>query len=288
MSQSSVPALFIKRVGETASNMSLMLTAVRRRFVVRFTGGCGYMSQEDAQGLYHLFVRAFDGYEGAILFGGTRMRRRDDPTIIVPGITEIPPLIRHANPGVVLLGVVPKTTDLRLDVNQGMIVEDKEENEYFTIINPDLTAALIIQQSVDEGVDWGAELKECEQIIANLLRFASPLDDPWRQLLVSYNGGKYTWMEIENWVDLKWPVLLVRGSGRKTDEFIEKFADDVGFQKAHPNVLVATKDTASIRRMLVKAGALKGDHLGGAHEQRITLQGDGAGRQGTSCRHERD
>jgi hypothetical protein len=30
-------------------------------------------------------------FAGFCLFGGTRMVRKDDPTVIVPGVTEVPP-----------------------------------------------------------------------------------------------------------------------------------------------------------------------------------------------------
>lgn len=249
---SIVPSLYIKRVGETSTKAELRLTTAAHRFVVRFTGGCGYMSAEDAQGLYALFQEAFQGFAGAILYGGTRMVDRNDPSIVVPGITEIPPLIWQDNPTASILGVVPRSGDLQIS-DLGMIVSDEPSSDYITIIHPHQSQCLVVQQSADKGADWTAEFKECLRITNDLRSYVD-----WNSLLISYNGGGVTEQEILATAEKGWPVLLINGSGRKSEEY----ANNEEFLQNYPNVLVAEKSAESIRSALVRTGALQLTGLG--------------------------
>lgn len=241
-SLSNCPSLYIQGQNEQSSVIALKLTRARQRFVVRFTGGCGYMSVDDANGLYDLFARAFNGFSGAILFGGTRMVNREDFDSFLPSITEIPALIKKNNPAAVILGVVPKTSEVKLS-EAGMIVSNESENDYITIVHPDQDMCLIVQKSVDNTVSWEAEYKECLSIIKSLKDFAG-----WDSLLISYNGGLVTEKEILETAELGWPVLLINDSGRIT----EKYANDKIFLKRYPNVFVAEKHSASIQKKLQK------------------------------------
>ncbi len=217
------------------------------KMLVRFTGGCGRMSEEDAEGLCDMFTEAFDGFAGGIIFGGTRILKRDNVRKIVPGITEIPPIIRRKCPRSVILGIIPKSNDLRIS-EHGLIVSNEEENDFFTIIHPEQDQCLVVQQSVDQGVDWEAEFKECIRITEDLKNFAG-----FQSLLVSYNGGGVTEKEILATAELGWPVLLINGSGRKTEEY----ANNHWFLKKYPNVVVAEKNAASIRKELISLGVIK-------------------------------
>lgn len=244
---SIVPSLYVKREGESTTKAELRLTSARERFVVRFTGGCGFMSKADAQGLYDLFKESFEGFAGALLFGGTRMLEKQDTSIVVPGITEIPPVIWKDNPESSILGIIPKSQDLRIS-QLGMVIHDEEGATYTTIVHPDQAQCLVVQQSADEGVDWEAEFKECLRIINDLRSFAQ-----WESLLVSYNGGGVTEKEILATASRGWPVLLINGSGRIS----EQYANDKAFLKKYPLVHVAEKSVDSIRGALLKIGALK-------------------------------
>ena len=246
LSSNIVPSLFMQTRGEDSLKIALQLTQAERKFVVRFTGGCGYMSPKDTQGLYDLFIEAFLGYEGAILFGGTRMLKRDDLSVIVPGITEVPVHVRRNCPGSKILGVVPKTQDLRL-TNFGMVVADGGDDDYLTIIHPNQEMCLIVQQSVDEGVSWEAEYQECIKITQNLRAYAG-----FNSLLVSYNGGGVTEKEILDTAKLGWPVLLIDGSGRKSEEYTR----NKKFLMRYRNVLVAQKNSESIREKLTEIGVI--------------------------------
>lgn len=241
-----VPSLFVQNKGEDATKVSLMLTKAAAKTVVRLTGGCGYMSAEDADGLNELFRRAFAGFEGALIFGGTRMLRRQGPEVIVPGITEVAPLIGADNPGAVIFGIVPRSENLGLrDV--GMVVADSADNDYYTIIHPDQDVVLVVQQSVDQGVSWEAEYEVAMQVTANLRSFAN-----WSSLLVVYNGGSVTEKEVRATAAQGWPVLLIKGSGRKADEL----AQDVVFLRANPTVSVCANDPVGLRQALVSLGVV--------------------------------
>jgi len=241
------PSLYVKNKDEQSTKLMLALTRAKRRVVVRFTGGCGYMSEEDAKGLYDLFVESFADFSGAILFGGTRMLKKNDNKTIVPGITEIPPLIRKKCPLSTILGVVPKINEFKLSDSGLIVYEESEESDYFTIINPDQDLCLLVQNSVDEGSPWEVEYKECMEIIDSLRTFAG-----WDSLLISYNGGAITEKEILDTNNLGWPILLIKGGGRKTDQY----ANDLEFLKNNSNVFVASKEVGSIRHQLCNLGVI--------------------------------
>lgn len=229
--QKRVPTLFIQNAGEDSTKIALTLTRARRKFAVRLTGGCGLMSAEDAEGLNALFVDAFEGFDGAFLFGGTRMLNRNDPRIIVPGITEVGVAIRAHCPNACFLGVVPRTCDLRLS-EHGMVVADDLADPYFTIVHPDQDACVVVQEGVDKEATWDTEYQECFRIIDNLRTYAA-----WESVHVSYNGGGVTNREIRAAAASQLPVLLIAGSGRTTDAL----AEDESFLASHPTVRVADK-----------------------------------------------
>jgi len=243
MSATIIPSLYVKRLGEQTTKLALRLTTARHHCVVRFTGGCGHMDPEDAKGMYELFLTAFNGFAGAMLFGGTRMLRGKE---IVPGITEVPPMIKEKNPGCILLGVVPKMQDLRI-VEQGIYLSGNW-NDIMTIIHPYQDQCLVIQKNPDAGVSWEVEYEECMHITNDLREIAN-----WRSLLVSYNGGSVSEKEILATAAAGWPVLLVEGSGRKTDEY----ARNKTFLAEYPNVLVAQRDASDLRSKLFLTGALE-------------------------------
>jgi hypothetical protein len=244
----SAPSLFIQSKGEDSTVVGLRLTNAPERMIVRFTGGCGCMTAEYAEGLYDLFVSAFKGFRGGMLFGGTRMIKRDNPSEIVPGITEIPPLIRQDNPESVILGVIPNSEDLKF-APEGLIVSAEKGNDFITIAHPNQDTCLLLQESVDRKVSWESEFEECLRITENLRSFAH-----WGSLLISYNGGGVTEKEIVATAQRGWPVLLIRGSGRITDVY----AADQNFLQQFPNVSVADANVASLRSQLVRFGVLRG------------------------------
>ena len=193
------------------------------------------MSASDADGLYNLFAEALNGFDGGILVGGTRMIAKEGGEIL-PSVTEIPMKVRVASPKVVILGVVPKTSELQLVPGLGMVVSGESGASYTSIIHPCQDVCLLVQQSVDAGVEWEAEYRVCLDIIQSLREFAN-----WQSALISYNGGSVTKKEILETAERGWPVVLIRGSGRVTDEL----AGDEIFLQNHPNVFVSEKTSES-------------------------------------------
>ena len=245
-----VPALYIKNQGEESLKVALSLTRAPQSVVVRITGGCGYMSAEDAANLMELYAGAFFGFRGALLFGGSRMLKRTDPSIIVPGITEVGPRIKLACPDSYVLGIIPRSCDFGYSP-YGLVVADNPEDEYFTVVHPDQDAVLLVQQSVDQGVCWEAEYLEAMEITRILRQYAG-----WRSLLVSYNGGGVTEKEVLATAQAGWPVLLIRGSGRKTDSLAEQLERDFQFRLEHPSIRVCDRSVDSFRAALQDLGVV--------------------------------
>jgi len=195
---------------------------IQRHFVMRLTGGCGLMTPEDAVGLGNL-QEALSGksptesgdaqhprFQGFCLFGGTRMIRKDDPSVIVPGITEVPPAISAFCPDAAMLGVVAKVGHMRYTPH-GLVVHGEGSSDYVTIVHPTQTSTVVLQPSADSLASWDDEAKECINI-CDALRHLQ-----WQSLLTVYNGGGVTEREIKRWamlgkIDPFWRVLLIKGS----------------------------------------------------------------------------
>lgn len=240
-----IPSLVIKNKGDSVTDMMLRLTRAKRRVVIRLTGGCGKMSAEDADGLYALYRDALAGFDGAMLFGGTRMLLRDDPSVVVPGITEIPWFCRDVCPDMITLGVIPRTSLIGL-CDYGMLINDEPDTPYITIAHPRQHLGLIVQLSADKPEVWDAEWQECVRM-TELLRESAG----WTSVLICYNGGSVTERELVATATRGWPVILVDGSGRKTEEY----ARNEAFLAEHPNVRVCDRDARSLRDLLIFFGA---------------------------------
>ena len=262
-----------------------MLTKAPRKCVVRLTGGCGKMSATDADGLYELFTQGMSGFDGALVFGGTRMVLREDHSVIVPGITEIPSRLRQFCPNMVVLGIIPKTEDLKLDSKLGLIVSSEEGQPFVTAVHPEQDIVLVVQASVDTTYDDGAA-DETKKTLKNMSRSSdpetmelfTPITEKWdmeykeclritqdlrdygdfKSVLVSYNGGSVTEREILETAKRGWPIVLIRGSGRKTDEY----AANADFLATYRNnVAVADKDPLDLRLKLSDFGAMPRQRL---------------------------
>mgnify|MGYP002715420844 FL=1 len=203
------------------------------------------MSAADSRGMQRLLVEAFRGFEGALLFGGTRMLDRVTGAV-VPGITEAAPPIRLANPDSVALGVVPRTGAMAIGPD-GLVVTDDPCDSYRTIIHPDQDLCLLVQEGVDSESSWDAEWQECLRITDDLRTMAG-----WASLLVAYNGGGVTEREILAVAAAGWPVLLLAESGRTAS----RLAADRDFLASHPSVRTAGSDLCSLRRALAGLGVV--------------------------------
>ena len=220
-----IPRLYCKTKGEITTQVTLSLSASEHKSIIRLTGGCGKMSSEDGENLINTFVDAFAGYRGSLLFGGTRMIDKMDDSIVM-GITEVAPAIKKKNPHVCLGGVIPKSDMLQIS-DKGLIVSNNDNEPYFTICHPNQDLVLLVQLRVDPPhkremalIDsqlassiWDLEVYECFQMVNDLHENVN-----YKPLLISYNGGNVTRKEIMIWSKSSLPVLLIKGSGRVTDE----------------------------------------------------------------------
>lgn len=251
------PSLYVQNEKEDLSTKAaLALTKARDRFVIRITGGCGNMDGADTEGMLDMYATAFGShYGGAVLFGGTQMRYIDDFERIFPGITEVGPIIRKQCPDARVLGVVPKTGDLSVCA-RGVVVTT--EPPLVTIVHPEQDVCIIVQTSVDDVAPWDAERLLCQRIVDYLQRYAG-----FKSLLISYNGGGVTGREVGAWVLRRWPVMLMKGSGRITDEMIDEYHEYDGPESlaGPPNVMVVPCTPAAMREGLIEAGALDKKHL---------------------------
>jgi hypothetical protein len=260
----NAPSLFIQ-TGEDKSQLFGMNFArnIQRHFVMRLTGGCGLMTPEDAVGLANLQEALSGGkpaengdvqhprFAGFCLFGGTRMIRKDDPSVIVPGITEVPPAISAQCPDAAMLGVIAKVGHM-LYTPHGVVVHGEGSSDYATIVHPTQTSTVVLQPSADSLASWDDEAKECINICDALRNLQ------WQSLLTVYNGGGVTEREILRWaklgkIDPFWRVLLIKGSGRKADEY----ANDQEFLDEHPTVHVCNNTVEDMRSKLLELGAIR-------------------------------
>lgn len=143
------PPFYVKMAGEQTTDIELGLTRARQKAIVRFTGGCGNMEPKFGEGMIELLAESFNGFSGAMLFGGTRMLRISNPHIIIPGITEAPPMIWRQNHGSTILGVVAKTEILHIS-NYGVVVNEEPERDMVTIMHPEQDKCLIVQHSAEK------------------------------------------------------------------------------------------------------------------------------------------
>ncbi len=225
-----------------------MLGLVPKRIAVRITGGCADMSAEDAQGVQELFGKAFEGFRGLLLIGGTRMIKNMNLTDVLFGITEIGPAIRRANPECQVLGVVPRCKDFLFCPDlPALVVRQEWDGELTTIVHPDQDIVIAAATALTKEEIWDDEVACCRYVTDTLVTYGG-----WESLLVAYNGGGTTEREIRSTASRGWPVLLIKGSGRVCD----KLAADSQFLTENPTVHVCERTPAGMREALQHLSAL--------------------------------
>lgn len=223
------------------------LGLVPRRIALRITGGCADMSAKNAAGVQELFGRAFDGFSGLLLIGGTRMIRCMDPSDVQFGITEIGPAIRRANPSCRVLGVIPRCKDFMFCTDPPTMIVRQEEDGLTTIVHPDQDLVILAATPLTKETIWDDEVACCQYLTSVLVHYGG-----WHSLLVAYNGGGTTEREIISTAKRGWPVLLVKGSGRVCD----KLASDPAFLLDYPSITVCERTVSGLQTALQHHSAL--------------------------------
>ena len=118
------------------------------------------------------------------------MVSKADPSVIVPGVTEIPPAISSHCPDAAMLGVIAKVGHLRY-TSAGIVVANSDSDPYATIVHPTQTSVVLLQPSADSFASWDDEAKECINICDALRQLQ------WQGLLTrvqrrrSYRKGNF-------------------------------------------------------------------------------------------------
>lgn len=232
----------------------IKLGTLRHKYITRITGGCGYMEEEQQQGILDLFGAAFRGYAGAILMGGTRIIKGENPKDYMFAVTEIGPHIRSQNPDTFVVGITPRVrATVFKEEGPLLFIEHSEASGnaegLSTVVHPGVDLAIHLPDKVTNRSLWHDEAFFCADIAYVMGEYA---DMPY--LTVVYNGGEVTRYEVRQTLELrpKRPILIIQGSGRAADEF----ANDEHFLASNPQVTVCQKDPDSIRSALIGLGAI--------------------------------
>ncbi len=235
---------------QPSSVIAMKLGNATQPFLLRLTGGCGYMTKENGLDSVRVLTRALTGFGGILLYGGTRVYEPTDEAKsgfrVFPTILEVPPKLRKLNPGMMSFGIIPKMTHVEYS-KLGLIIGRDETTGFLTVIHPNQDLCLVLQKNVDQMSFWDAEWIECLSITKEFLAHRKNFGTA----LVSYNGGKVTGNEINAWAKEKLPVILVAGSGRITDQFCQ----DEEWLKNHQSVTIC-QDSKEIRQTLISLGGL--------------------------------
>ena len=232
-------------------SFALMGTTVGYKVVLRIAGGCKNMTVDDKRGMLRYFIEAFVGYRGLLFSGGTRTVTESGE--LDPMVTDVPGVIARFNPERVALGTIPRTGTMRF-VRQLNLVLD----EYGTIPNPSMDGLLVVQKGPSslERLDWNGDLDKYFELMENWLQYGFS-----RGGLVSWNGGLVTREEIVGCLNRGWPVFLVAGSGRATDDVITELDTGAigGVSEKYLScaVVVPKEDPSVLRRLLIEYGFLE-------------------------------
>lgn len=226
---------------QSSAIVALQLTRAPQHVVMRLAGGSGAISWEDGNRGSALLSTALGRFQGAILFGGTRVVKMSQTFKVWPGIQEVPFIVKSLSPKVTILGIIPRISIFRLVENLGMVISEDPENDKVTIVHPEQDICLQVQTNVDDFAPWDAEWIESLKIAEHLRLYAK-----WQSLLVAYNGGTVTLQEIKAWAALGRPVVIVKDSGQTCDSL----ANDEGWLGEHPSVRVAGHSVESLRGVI--------------------------------------
>lgn len=242
--------IFWMNQDDQPSSVIAMKLGNAQNFLIRLTGGCGFMDRQSGQQGVSLLTKALSGFGGILLYGGTRVYEPNQAARsgyrIFPTILEVPPRLRKLNPNMMSFGIIPKMTHVEYS-KIGLIIGKEKSNGFLTVIHQNQDICLVLQKNVDQISFWDAEWMECLSITKEFLEHRHS----FQAILISYNGGTVTSHEIEAWANAGLPVLLVAGSGRVTSEYCQ----NQDWLDKHPSVIVCHTHQ-DIRRQLIGLGGI--------------------------------
>ena len=211
--------MFMNAADRVPLGLALRATTARNKVIMRIGGGCANMQPYDKDLMINYFVRAFEGFGGVLFTGATRQFRGEGEDLTLdPMVTDLPGFIRDAYPnsGSVILGTVPRTGRPGL-IGDSRFVLDKDG----TGVNPSIELVVIVQPNPDTDADWDGDLPLYFGLMEHLK------DDAGFTAVgvCAWNGGGVTAKEILASAKRGWPTFVVKGSGRKADEFAQKLED---------------------------------------------------------------
>jgi len=207
-----VVLLVMNRGQEQVPNaFALIGTRAKDKKCIRIAGGCKGLDEEGKTNMLEFFRHGFAGYAGIAFSGGTRTLTDDGK--MDPMVTDIPGIIAENNEGVIALGTAPRTGQFTL---QGESVFTLDQ--YGTIANPSMAAILLVQNGAEGLLDWDGDVDVYFEAMKNWEQHAD-----FQNAIISYNGGGVTETEVRKGIKVGWPTILVKGSGRFTDQLIEEY-----------------------------------------------------------------
>jgi hypothetical protein len=230
------------------TTFALLGTKAGQRVAVRLSGGCKNMSQADKDGMLAFFTQAFQGFQGVVWSGATR--QVDGDGMLDPMVTDVPGLIAAENEGCVALGSVPRVHLLTLQGDSRLVLD-----QWGTIPNPTQHGILIVQDGPDRDLGWDGDVDMYFRLM-----------EQWRDYanfsavgVIGWNGGAVTGEEIMRSAKLGWPTILIKGSGRATDEIVGKLESGdesllSQFPAKHQVVVVSKDEPQALREELRRYG----------------------------------
>ncbi len=269
------PDLRIRLIRPNDQPTSLMLDWMKAGYsagsgLCCITGGCGNWEPAGIWSFLQSVSSKFTRFRGPVLFGGTRMELLPSREVL-PGITELAPLIGHVAKDVLLTGITPFRGELRpheIAREDGRIIVMDNQltpagESYRTIVHPSAYTCLLIQEAFDPPVAWNDALERQFWAMEWQLRLRlalTALTGGLRPFLLVSNGGQVTRDEVEAWLQNSLPVIFFGGTGRAADDYAAKWLGEVAgeesWRERHPTAFVVSDVDTELEPLLERLGVV--------------------------------
>jgi hypothetical protein len=183
------------------------------RLGLRIAGGCSNMSRSDRDNMLMWFGANLRDFTGFLSSGGTREVVNG---VIDPMVTEVPALLAGMG-RVITLSTVPRTGDFELvDDSRLQVFTQSEWGDSISHPNPSVHMLVFVQHELGDTLDWDGDVETYITLFNTFQRTAE-----WQFATIVWNGGGVTETEIKLAARSGWPVILVKGSGRAADKYVD-------------------------------------------------------------------